>query len=141
MTFVRTIRCLRASLLALFVVAQVAGVVPLIYDHTLNVYETAPVAAHGHAHVKPTVANPDRQPPTPGGEPDKLRSPHGTSPRGPLSAAGPVGLRHLRAPPGCALYRQWRPLPDLSMQLEASGSSVTKGLYECGLQAARRCHC
>jgi len=59
MTFVRTIRCLRASLLALFVVAQVAGVVPLIYDHTLNVYETAPVAAHGHAHVKPTVANPD----------------------------------------------------------------------------------
>jgi hypothetical protein len=59
MTFVRTIRCLRASLLALFVVAQVAGVMPLIYDHTLNVYETAPVAAHGHAHVKPTVANPD----------------------------------------------------------------------------------
>ena len=40
-------------------VAQVAGVIPLIYDHTLNVYETAPVAAHGHAHVKPTVANPD----------------------------------------------------------------------------------
>src|ERR1700720_4042922 len=59
MTFVRTIRCLRAFLLALFVVAQVAGVIPLIYDHTLNVYETAPVAAHGHAHVKPTVANPD----------------------------------------------------------------------------------
>jgi len=59
MTFVRTIHCLRASLLALFVVAQVAGVIPLIYDHTLNVYETAPVAAHGHAHVKPTVANPD----------------------------------------------------------------------------------
>ncbi len=59
MPFVRTIRCLRASLLALFVVAQVAGVIPLLYDHTLNVYETAPVAAHGHAHVKPTVANPD----------------------------------------------------------------------------------
>src|SRR6476620_9915198 len=58
MTFVRTIHCLRASLLALFVVAQVAGVIPLIYDHTLNMYETAPVAAHGHAHVKPTVATP-----------------------------------------------------------------------------------
>jgi hypothetical protein len=59
MRFVRTIRGLRASLLALFVVAQMAGVIPLIYDHTLNVYETTPVTAHGHAHVKPTVANPD----------------------------------------------------------------------------------
>jgi hypothetical protein len=58
MTFVRTIRCLRASLLALFVVAQVAGVIPLIYDHTLIVYETTPVAAHTHPHVKPTVAHP-----------------------------------------------------------------------------------
>jgi len=54
MTFVRTIRCLRASLLALFVVAQVAGVVPLIYDHTLNVYETAPVIAHRHKEFDPT---------------------------------------------------------------------------------------
>ena len=59
MTFVRTIRCLRASLLALFVVAQVVGVIPLIYDHTLNVYEATPVAAHGHALVKATVGNPD----------------------------------------------------------------------------------
>jgi len=59
MTFVRTIRCLRASLLVLFVVAQVAGVVPLIYDHTLNVYEATPVAAHGHARIRPTVASPD----------------------------------------------------------------------------------
>jgi hypothetical protein len=59
MTFVRTIRCLRTSLLALFVAAQVAGVVPLIYDHTLNVSETAPVIAHGHPRVKPTVTNPD----------------------------------------------------------------------------------
>ena len=55
-----------------------------------------------------------RQPPTLGGEPDQLRSPHGTSPRGPLFVPGPVGLRHLRAPPGCALCRQWRPLPDHS---------------------------
>jgi hypothetical protein len=59
MTFVRTIRCVRASLLALFVVAQVAGVIPLLQDHTLNVYEAVPVAAHGHTHVKPTVVNPD----------------------------------------------------------------------------------
>ena len=59
MTLVRTIRWLRACLLALFVVSQVAGVVPLMYDHTLNVYETAPVASHHHPHLKPTVANPD----------------------------------------------------------------------------------
>ena len=59
MTFVGTIRWLRASLLALFTVAQVAGVIPLIYDHTLNVYETMPVAAHGHPHIQPTDATPD----------------------------------------------------------------------------------
>jgi hypothetical protein len=59
MTFVRTICWLRACVLGLFVVAQVAGVVPLIYDHTLNVYETVAVAAHGHRQVKPTAANPD----------------------------------------------------------------------------------
>src|SRR5258708_36835628 len=59
MMFVRTIYWLRACVLGLFVVAQVAGVVPLIYDHTLNVYETAPVAAHGHRQVKSTAVNPD----------------------------------------------------------------------------------
>ena len=59
MTFVRTVRGLRASLLALFVVAQVAGVIPLLYDHTLNVYETTPVGVHKHPHVKPTFTNPD----------------------------------------------------------------------------------
>jgi hypothetical protein len=55
----RAIRWLRASLLAIFVVAQVAGVIPLLYDHTLNVYETTPVAVHNHPHVNPTLANPD----------------------------------------------------------------------------------
>lgn len=59
MTFVRTIRWLRASLLAIFAVAQVLGVIPLIYDHTLNVYETMPVVAHGHPHIRPTAMNPD----------------------------------------------------------------------------------
>ena len=59
MTSLRTICCLRACLLALFAVAQVVGVVPLICDHTLNVYEAAPVAAHGHLPVKSTVASPD----------------------------------------------------------------------------------
>jgi hypothetical protein len=59
MMFVRTICWLRACVLGLFVVAQAAGVIPLIYDHTLNVYETAPVAAHGHRQVKPTASTPD----------------------------------------------------------------------------------
>jgi hypothetical protein len=59
MTWVRDIRSLRASLLAIFVVAQVAGVVPLLHDHTLNVFETAPVAAHKHPHLAPTRASPD----------------------------------------------------------------------------------
>jgi hypothetical protein len=62
MTFVRTVRWLRASLLALFVVAQVAGFIPLLYDHTLNVYETILVGVHKHPHVKPTVTNPDADP-------------------------------------------------------------------------------
>src|SRR5262245_43750991 len=59
MTLARAIRCLRACLLGLFMAAQIAGVVPLIYDHTLNVAETVPVGAHHHPHVKPTTANPD----------------------------------------------------------------------------------
>ena len=56
MTLFRTIRCFRVCLLALFVAAQVAGVVPLIYDHTLNVFETTPVPGHSHVHVKSTIA-------------------------------------------------------------------------------------
>jgi hypothetical protein len=59
MPFVQTIRCFRACLLGLFVVAQVAGVVPLLYDHTLNIYETVPLASHEHRPVNPTAANPD----------------------------------------------------------------------------------
>jgi hypothetical protein len=59
MIFGRTVRCVRASLLALFVLSQGVGVIPLIYDHTLNVYETTPVAAHGNPDVKATVASPD----------------------------------------------------------------------------------
>jgi hypothetical protein len=59
MTFFATIRCFRACILALFVVAQAAGVVPLMYDHTLNVFETTPVAGHSHIHVGTGVATPD----------------------------------------------------------------------------------
>jgi hypothetical protein len=56
--FHRTIHCLRACFLGLFIVAQVAGIVPLIYDHTLNVFETIPVAGHSHRHVA-AIAAPD----------------------------------------------------------------------------------
>ncbi len=52
-------RCLRRWLLGLFIVAQVAGIVPLIYDHTLNVFETAPVAGHIHVHLANNSAAPD----------------------------------------------------------------------------------
>ena len=55
----RTIHNLRAVLLGLFVLAQVAGVIPLIYEHTLNVFETVPVKAHGHLSVRPDNAHPD----------------------------------------------------------------------------------
>jgi hypothetical protein len=59
MTFFRTIRWFRASLVAFFVIAQVAGVIPLIYDHTLNVFETTPIAAHTHVHAQSSIAPPD----------------------------------------------------------------------------------
>jgi hypothetical protein len=59
MTFSRTIRGLRACLLAIFVIAQVGGVLPLLYDHTLNVFEGQPVAGHNHAHVAPSIVTPD----------------------------------------------------------------------------------
>jgi len=59
MRLVRPIRWLRGCLLAFFVIAQTVGVVTLIHDHTLNEYEFAPVASHGHVHVQPTIASPD----------------------------------------------------------------------------------
>jgi hypothetical protein len=59
MTFGRAIRWVRACVLGLFVAAQTAGVVPLLYDHTLNVVETVPVGAHHHRHVEPTATYPD----------------------------------------------------------------------------------
>jgi hypothetical protein len=57
MSFVRTIRWLRTILLGLFALAQIAGVSPLMYQHTLNVYETAPAA--GHHHVRVATMAPD----------------------------------------------------------------------------------
>jgi hypothetical protein len=58
MSFVR-VRLLRRWLLGLYIIAQVAGVVPLMYDHTLNVYETNPVAGHFHVRLASSTAQPD----------------------------------------------------------------------------------
>jgi len=58
MPFVR-VGFLRRWLLGLYIVAQVAGVVPLIYDHTLNIYETKPVAGHVHVHLASNSFQPD----------------------------------------------------------------------------------
>ena len=59
MSFVRTIHWLRTILVGLFALAQVAGVLPLMYQHTLNVYETVPVASHHHIHVATTAPDAD----------------------------------------------------------------------------------
>src|ERR1700737_3859886 len=56
---VSAIRNFRACLLALFTLAQFVGVIPLIYDHTLNVFETTPVAGHSHVHTGSSIAAPD----------------------------------------------------------------------------------
>jgi hypothetical protein len=58
MPFVR-MRMLRSWLLGLYVVAQVAGVVPLMYDHILNIYETKPVADHVHLVIPGDAGEPD----------------------------------------------------------------------------------
>ena len=41
MSYARTIRWLRTCLVGLFALAQIAGVSPLIYEHTLNVFDAA----------------------------------------------------------------------------------------------------
>ena len=58
MSFVR-VRLLRRWLLGLYIIAQVAGVVPLVYDHILNIYETTPVAGHVHVQLVTHTAQPD----------------------------------------------------------------------------------
>jgi hypothetical protein len=50
---------LRAPVLALFVLAQLLGVLPLLYDHTINIYEGSPVASHLHRQAAPDTAHPD----------------------------------------------------------------------------------
>jgi hypothetical protein len=40
------VRKLRSWLLGLYIAAQVIGLAPLVYEHTLNVYKAVPVAGH-----------------------------------------------------------------------------------------------
>ena len=47
MTFTR-FRLLRRWLLGIYLIAQAAGVFPLMYGHTLVVYETMPAVSNGH---------------------------------------------------------------------------------------------
>jgi hypothetical protein len=49
--------------------------------------------------------------------------------RGTMVTAGFAALWKLRTALGSALYRQWRSLPDLSMQLEKSGRTSTTPLH------------
>ena len=58
MALART-RWLRRLLTGLYLAAQVAGVVPLIHDHTLNIFETTPIAGHVHVHLASNTAQPD----------------------------------------------------------------------------------
>ena len=59
MSRARTVCWLRACLLGLFVCAQVFGIVPAIYEHTLKVYETVPVATHNHSLTNPVAPDAD----------------------------------------------------------------------------------
>ncbi len=58
MPFVR-VRLLRSWLLGLYIVAQVVGIVPLVRDHTLNIYKTMPVAGQVHVHLPSNAGQPD----------------------------------------------------------------------------------
>ncbi len=59
MRFFRDGQWFRSLLVAVFVAAQALGVLPLFRDHTLNIYETTPVATHQHGYVTATAAQPD----------------------------------------------------------------------------------
>jgi hypothetical protein len=58
MSYARTIRWLRTWLVGLFALAQIAGVSPLIYEHTLNVFDAAQAGSE-HSHVAPAAPGAD----------------------------------------------------------------------------------
>jgi hypothetical protein len=59
MSYARTIGRLRAVLIGLFALAQIAGVSPLIYEHTLNVFDAAQAGDQGR--VTPAAPGADHQ--------------------------------------------------------------------------------
>jgi hypothetical protein len=54
------VRILRSWLLGLYIAAQVVGLVPLIYEHTLNIYKAVPAAGHVHLTSGTTQSDTDR---------------------------------------------------------------------------------
>jgi ABC-type Zn2+ transport system substrate-binding protein/surface adhesin len=56
MTSIRTIRWLRAFLLGFFLIAQTAGVWPVICRHALDGHEAISAVAHHHSHDAAQVA-------------------------------------------------------------------------------------
>ena len=59
MSFTR-VRILRSWVLGLYIAAQVLGLVPSIYEHTLDVYKAVSVAGHVQATSGKTQHDPDR---------------------------------------------------------------------------------
>ena len=57
-----------------------------------------------------------------------------------FASRGFAPLRRLRSPSRRPLYRQWRPLPDLSMCVEAPRGFGTPRLPQCPVSAARSGH-
>ena len=60
MSYARTIRWLRTWLVGLFALAQIAGVSPLIYEHTLNVFDAAQ-AGGDRSHLAPAAPDADHR--------------------------------------------------------------------------------
>ena len=54
------VRILRSWVLGLYIAAQVIGLVPLIYEHTLEVYKTVTAAGHFQATSGKTQHDPHR---------------------------------------------------------------------------------
>ncbi len=53
MTSLETMRRFAPWLLGLFMIAQAAGVVPLLFDHSVHVYESQQAISGGHDHSIP----------------------------------------------------------------------------------------
>jgi hypothetical protein len=54
-------RILRSWLLGLYIAAQVIGLLPLIYEHTSNIYKDLPIAGHVQLSSNTAQDNSERQ--------------------------------------------------------------------------------